>query len=605
MRMLLRPARQVVLPLADLYDSGPLAPEPTIGSRIYFVSTSAEARNAFLTQARVVRSDFAVLAAGDVASLPAEPSDAADATTGVADSMVAVVVDCRQNHTLADAVFARLRAGTLRRHTHVMVLINATEAEKAWAILGDADDVLVDPFTLLDLQLRLRNVCRAVRRQQDVERLSIVVDGVAGQAHLLQAPRPFAYTDRLTGLPNRLYLDNWVAERGRRRDDVGFGIHRIGLDGFAAVNDHHGHHVGDPLLRMVGERLSRTMRALDVVAHLGDGEIAAIQLDATCGDDLRAFAGRLLAVFDDAFVLAGQSIRIDACIGSALHPIHGDTLSDLLHRAGVAMAVARSIGFGTFRMFQGSPGSTPPPLAAALQATPCYGLAFSLAGGAFRGAYVEPGAGTMLAEGGDHEAALDQDPLLDLGVAFTQAVRWSLVTCPLVFSASVDAAFFTRADAIGRIRDLLLETGADPAQCEVTLRAPNGLEEVGSLYRLRDLGLGLGAHVEADTFMLQRMLRLPLTRLHLDRQFTRGDATMLAEATVRFARSIRARTLGHGIVTRGDMETLLRLGVDDVTGQYVSPLASNDKLLLLRQRIAAGQRAALHPLKARLETPLA
>nr|WP_321986215.1 diguanylate cyclase [uncultured Lichenicoccus sp.] len=567
--------------------------------RILFVSGSTRARDEFPRQAGAARSGLTVLVDDHLGEL-----------AGIDPEIAAVVLDARQGREIADVALRRLAVQPVSRRPFVLLLIDGHEFEKEWAISSGTDDVLVGSYTLPDLRLRLAGLCRAVGQQREIDRLSRTVEGVATEASQL---RSLAYTDHLTGLPNRLYLDNWVSELGTRREgEVNFGIHMIDLDKFKQINDRYGHRAGDILLKQVSERLCQNSRRLDIVARLGGDEIAVVQVGAISADDLKAFAERLLTVFRDEFIIDGNAIQMAGCVGSALYPTHSDNFSDLLHRADIAMYEAKSAGTGIFRLFQGSqepPAPAPPSEAVEQQLREVrYGLFFSLAGAAFRGGSIVPRGRRQRDARRDPGRDPERDPerrdqppaeridgqLRDLRLALLQSSLWKKTTYPVVFSASVHASAFVDRAIVTTIHELLLETGADPAQCEVTLEEPDGLADVESLHRLRELGLGLGAHIRIETFMLQRMLRLPLTRLHLDRGFTDstarpGNSDVLVEAAVLFARSIRARTVAYGVTAREQAEALLALGVDDMTGPYAAPVTSNDALASRRQRIASEQ----------------
>ena len=556
--------------------------------KLLFVSGRAGARDEFPRQAGAARSGLTVIV-----------DDHLDDLAGLDPEIAAVVLDGRHGREVADVALRRVAALPAPVRPFVLLLVDGHESDKEWAVASGADDVLAGSYTLPDLRLRLAGLCRAVGQQREIERLARAVEGVATEASQL---RSLAYTDHLTGLPNRLYLDNWVSELGTRRDgEASFGIHMIDLDKFKQINDRYGHRAGDILLRQVSERLCQNSRRLDIVARLGGDEIAVVQVGAISADDLRAFAERLLTVFRDEFLIDGNTIQVAGCVGSALYPAHSDNFSDLLHRADIAMYEAKSAGTGIFRLFQGSTEPTAPtPASDAVERQlreVRYSLFFSLAGAAFRGGAVAVRA--VRQRDARHEGEARDMPLAeriegqmrDLRLALLQSTLWKSITYPVVFSASVHASAFADGAIVATINDLLQETGADPAQCEVTLEEPDGLDDMESLHRLRESGIGLGAHVRIETFMLQRMLRLPLTRLHLDRGFTEttaraGNSDVLVEAAVLFARSIRARTVAYGVATREQADALLALGVDDMTGSFAAPVATNDALASRRQRIA-------------------
>lgn len=92
-------------------------------------------------------------------------------------------------------------------------------------------------------------------------------------------------TDQLTGLPNRRALTDALERmlaQGRRQQ-MGVQIAFIDLDGFKAINDTHGHEVGDQFLIAIAERLQAVLRTEDLAARLGGDEFVVISLSTQAG----------------------------------------------------------------------------------------------------------------------------------------------------------------------------------------------------------------------------------------------------------------------------------------------------------------------------------
>lgn len=152
--------------------------------------------------------------------------------------------------------------------------------------------------------------------------------------------------DVLTGLANRNGLVEDLAGRLARGGGEGatFALLYLDLDGFKAVNDTHGHLVGDRVLAMVAERLREILAPGDTAARLGGDEFVVL---AAGGGETQALGlGRaLLAAIAAPYPLAdGRTARIGVSIGIALAPADGADADTLITRADTALYVAKARG---------------------------------------------------------------------------------------------------------------------------------------------------------------------------------------------------------------------------------------------------------------------
>jgi diguanylate cyclase (GGDEF)-like protein/PAS domain S-box-containing protein len=154
--------------------------------------------------------------------------------------------------------------------------------------------------------------------------------------------------DGLTGLPNRTLLRTrlqQVLPGSDKNDRAPMALLLLDLDRFKEVNDTLGHQVGDVLLQQIGCRLQGAVRAADLVARLGGDEFAVL-LPATDAAGAALVAECLVRVLQAPFVLEGQPIDVDASIGIAVAPEHGQDADTVLRCADVAMYQAKRAGTG-------------------------------------------------------------------------------------------------------------------------------------------------------------------------------------------------------------------------------------------------------------------
>lgn len=148
-----------------------------------------------------------------------------------------------------------------------------------------------------------------------------------------------ACNDELTGLPNRrMFFDRINGALARaRRSGLRFGVLYVDIDDFKAVNDCHGHAVGDALLREVAARLRECARDSDTVARLGGDEFVLILEELSSAADAERIAGQIGIALLRKLRVAGAELGIGASIGSALYPDDGATIEDLLKHADIGM----------------------------------------------------------------------------------------------------------------------------------------------------------------------------------------------------------------------------------------------------------------------------
>ena len=169
-----------------------------------------------------------------------------------------------------------------------------------------------------------------------------------------------AMFDPVTALPNRtnfsLSVEGLLAATVTERHGALFFID---LDRFKAINDTLGHANGDLLLAMVADRLRKAADGiarddaalLPVIGRLAGDEFTMFCPGAGTEGDALEIGRRLLFVLSAPFDLEGSDVAINASIGIALHPAHGDSLVDLMRAADAAMYRAKAAGRGRVEQY--------------------------------------------------------------------------------------------------------------------------------------------------------------------------------------------------------------------------------------------------------------
>lgn len=171
-----------------------------------------------------------------------------------------------------------------------------------------------------------------------------LVDGLIHRDAALVRLEDIAYQDRLTGLPNRRYFEQYVEATTAGNGSAAFLY--IDLDGFKPVNDRLGHDAGDLVLRQVGERLAACFRGDDVVARLGGDEFAAVlpQRAGAEPPDLDGLARRIIDAVNEPVSVQGEAVRVGCSLGIALWPEDSPDVAETLRRADQALYQAKRAG---------------------------------------------------------------------------------------------------------------------------------------------------------------------------------------------------------------------------------------------------------------------
>jgi two-component system cell cycle response regulator len=178
-----------------------------------------------------------------------------------------------------------------------------------------------------ELRARVRNQIRR-KRYQDMLRAD------------LDRSLELAVTDPLTGLRNRRYVRRHLDAVLR---NAGAAVLLLDVDHFKAVNDTHGHAIGDGALREVAERVRVHLRSADVVARYG-GEEFLVVMTGAMAEDGRLVAERLRqAVGSRPMIVDGVSFPVTVSVGVAAGTA-GSSGDDVISAADAALYRAKDNG---------------------------------------------------------------------------------------------------------------------------------------------------------------------------------------------------------------------------------------------------------------------
>lgn len=230
-----------------------------------------------------------------------------------------------------------------RHHAAIIILTGASaddDLEREFIEAG-AQDVLFKS------EIAHRHLTRAITHA----RARHLLERQLQESH--QRLRALAENDSLTGLANRYYFDESLraaVQRAKRHGEQ-LALLFLDLDNFKFINDGLGHVTGDMVLKVVAQRLINVVRAGDIVCRLGGDEFAVLAHKFDSQESISQLAQRILDDLRRPIMLSNVEHSISSSIGIASYPEAGETASDLLKAADMAMYRAKQDGRNNFQFF--------------------------------------------------------------------------------------------------------------------------------------------------------------------------------------------------------------------------------------------------------------
>jgi diguanylate cyclase (GGDEF)-like protein len=435
--------------------------------------------------------------------------------------------------------------------------------------------------------------------------------------------RDVAVHDELTGLPNRLLMSERLdhAVLRARRTGKQSAVFYVDLDQFKAVNDMHGHQVGDELMVAVAERLTAVLRPGDTLARLHGDEFVILCEDLDDPHHADELAVRIDAEMARPFLLSPGKVQIAASVGVAFSGRGSDAPGELIRDADQAMYQAKERASGPAQVLD---------LRKLHLAEHQAGLAHALPGAAQRGelhlAYqpivdaadgrlsgleallrwthptrgpVSPSVFIPYAERSGQILELGQWALAQ---AWRDRRRWQAQRPDLAVSVNVSGHQLISRGFVAMVTALLDATSIDPAllTLEVTetiflgdnsraLSVLDELKSIGVKLAIDDFGTGYSS--------LSYLTALQFDSVKIERTFTAGLAEAPAgpavvTAVVELGHTLGMTVIAEGVETAEQHHRLSDLGCDYCQGTYFGEPMSAEALdtLIRSQAIRGDQR---------------
>jgi len=191
-------------------------------------------------------------------------------------------------------------------------------------------------------------------REREVIGAVIVFRDVSAARAMSEQIAHSAEHDFLTGLPNRLLLNDRVSQAIAlgQRHSYQVAVLFLDIDGFKHINDSLGHAIGDKLLQSISERLVGCIRAVDTVSRQGGDEFVMLLPAVENAQDAALAARRMLAAIAEAHNIDNHDLHVTASIGISVYPEDGLDVATLIQNADTAMYQAKENGRQSYQFFE-------------------------------------------------------------------------------------------------------------------------------------------------------------------------------------------------------------------------------------------------------------
>ena len=427
-----------------------------------------------------------------------------------------------------------------------------------------------------------------------------------------------AHHDVLTGLPNRLHLQIFLAQSiliAKRRSEQ-LAVMFLDLDRFKNVNDTLGHPIGDELLIQVAVRLRSCIRDYDVVARLGGDEFVVILRGPDILSDAIVVAKKLNQELSLPFLIGTHTLHTSTSIGIALYPDNAEHIDDLMKNADTSMYFAKSDGGNAFRFF------SPAMNLGAHEKLKMESQLFSAIenqelrlhyqiqvdehyrplGAEALIRWLPPERGMVWPA--QFIPLIEESGLilpighwvLDTACAQLKAWQHDALARDLILAVNVSARQFRQPDFVDQVEKVVLRHAINPALLKLEITESLLLKNIDEVIEIMSALRTLGVQFSLDDFgtgysCLQYLKCLPLNQIKIDRSFVRDLATdnsdkAIVRTIIAMAQNLNLNVIAEGVETDEQRQILQSMGCTHYQGYlFGKPVPIEEFEALLKQSL--------------------
>ncbi|WP_223700738.1 bifunctional diguanylate cyclase/phosphodiesterase [Sutcliffiella deserti] len=448
-----------------------------------------------------------------------------------------------------------------------------------------------------------------------IKHIPIIVDGqkagiygigrdITAQKKAEERVAYLAYYDPETALPNRQNfserLCNELREIKLKKVKQKIAILFIDFDRFKLINDSLGHYVGDELLKLIIERMQKTIPASSYLGRFGGDKFTLLLASIKSIDEVINVAQGLLNVIKKPIVYNDQEFYVTASIGVSMYPNDGIDDDSLLKNADAAMNQAKKIGGNRIKFYSTDMNNQAlyrieleSYLRKALEKKEfflCYQPFVDIQSDKVIGAealirwnhpklgLVSPAEFIPLAE---ETGLITEIGAWVLMTACQDAKRWQEKGLGyLTISVNVSAHQFQQSSFIDEVKKALGASGLAPSYLQLELTESVMLRNATYSIALMQELQNLGVQISVDDFgtgysSLSYLRDLPINNLKIDRSFIKNlrfdtKDVAIVNAIVTMGKGLNLKVIAEGIETEEQLHLLDNLSCDVAQGFYLS-----------------------------------
>ena len=412
-----------------------------------------------------------------------------------------------------------------------------------------------------------------------------------------------AHFDALTHLPNRVLmadrLQQAMAQAQRRGQQL--AVAYLDLDGFKAINDHHGHAAGDQVLITLAAHMKQVLREGDTLARMGGDEFIAVLIDLEDRSASLPMLTRLLAAAAQPVLVGDGALLVSASLGVTFYPQSQDIDADqLLRQADQAMYQAKVAGKNRYYVFDAEQDShlrshheSLEHIRLALEHHEFvlyYQPKVNMRTGKVIGAealirWQHPEKGLLppavfLPVIEDHALAVAIGEWV-IDTALTQIERWRAAGLEIPVSVNIGARQLQQRDFVERLCTILAaHPQVNPDRLELEVLETSALEDIAQVSQVIEACAQFGVRFALDDFgtgysSLTYLKRLHVTLLKIDQSFVRDmlddpDDLAILQGVIGLAAAFKRQVIAEGVETVPHGTLLLHLGCELAQGYGIA-----------------------------------